>query len=114
MGYYWGVVDCILRCNEKRRERQSQKHLDCSRSEMLNGSSGGDDNESAGANLASSAELDCYRTMLYLVRYQCTTAFHTFFPATSKPCKGYHFWCAKGTPLPIFDRMYRVTFLMYH
>lgn len=29
-----------------------------------------------------------YRTLLYLAKYQCTTAFHTFFPATLKPCKG--------------------------
>lgn len=54
-----------------------------------------------------SVELDVYRTMLYLAKYQCTTAFHTFFPATTKPCKGYHFWCATGTPLPMFDRLVR-------
>lgn len=35
---------------------------------------------------------DVYRTILYLAKYQCTTAFHAFFPATVKPCKGYHFW----------------------
>jgi hypothetical protein len=35
--------------------------------------------------------MDCYRTILYLARYQCTTAFHAFFPTTIKPCKGYHF-----------------------
>lgn len=51
--------------------------------------------------------LDCYRTLLYLVRYHCTSGFHFFFPTRAKPCKGYHFWCAKGTPLPPFDRMYR-------
>lgn len=54
-----------------------------------------------------SIEMDCYRTILYLAKYQCTTAFHVFFPAATKPCKGYHFWCAFGTPLPIFDRMFR-------
>jgi hypothetical protein len=52
-------------------------------------------------------ELDVYRTILYLAKYQCTTVFQAFFPATLKPCKGYHFWCAIGTPLPIFDRMLR-------
>ena len=52
--------------------------------------------------------LDCYRTILYLARYQCTTAFHAFFPTTTRPCNGYHFWCAQGTaPLPIFDRAFR-------
>ena len=54
-----------------------------------------------------SVELDVYRTILYLAKYQCTTAFHSFFPATVKPCKGYHFWCAIGTPLPMFDRLIR-------
>lgn len=54
-----------------------------------------------------SAELDVYRTILYLAKYQCTTAFHAFFPAVTKPCKGYHFWCAIGTPSPIFDRLLR-------
>ena len=55
-----------------------------------------------------STEMDCYRTILYLARYQCTTAFHAFFPTTIKPCKGYHFWCAQGTaPMPIFDRAFR-------
>lgn len=55
-----------------------------------------------------SSSLDCYRTILYLARYQCTTAFHAFFPTTTRPCKGYHFWCAQGTtPLPIFDRAFR-------
>jgi len=53
-------------------------------------------------------ELDCYRSILYLARYQCTTAFHAFFPTTVRACKGYHFWCAQGTsPYPIFDRAFR-------
>lgn len=51
-------------------------------------------------------ELDVYRTVLYLAKYQCTSAFHAFFPATLKPCKGYHFWCPIA-PLSIFDRLYR-------
>jgi hypothetical protein len=57
--------------------------------------------------LSPSLELDIYRTIMYLSTYQCTTAFHSFFPAAMKPCKGYHFWCAIGTPLPIFDRLIR-------
>lgn len=51
-------------------------------------------------------EFECYRTLLYLSRYQCTTAFHNFFPSTSKVCKGYHFWCPNAT-ISIFDRMFR-------
>jgi hypothetical protein len=54
------------------------------------------------------SELECYRTLLYLSRYQCTAAFHTFFPTTSKVCKGYHFWCP-NTTISIFDRMFRDT-----
>lgn len=57
--------------------------------------------------LSPSLELDIYRTIMYLSTYQCTTAFHSFFPAAVKPCKGYHFWCAIGTPLPMFDRLIR-------
>jgi hypothetical protein len=52
------------------------------------------------------SELECYRTLLYLSRYQCTAAFHTFFPPTSKVCKGYHFWCP-NTTISLFDRMFR-------
>jgi len=63
--------------------------------------------ESASYMGAESVELDCYRTLLYLSKYQCTSVFHVFFPATAKPCKGYHFWCAIGTPLPIFDHLFR-------
>ena len=44
------------------------------------------------ASPSSSSGLDCYRTLLYLARYQCTTAFHAFFPTTTRACKGYHFW----------------------
>lgn len=50
--------------------------------------------------------VECYRTILYLAKYQCTSAFHAFFPATLKPCKGYHFWCPM-VPLPIFDHLFR-------
>jgi len=52
------------------------------------------------------AELCCYHTILYLSRYQCTSAFLRFFPATVKVCKGYHFWCANGIT-SIFDRLFR-------
>ena len=51
--------------------------------------------------------IDPYQTLLYLAKYQCTSAFHSFFPAVVKPCKGYHFWCAFGAPLPVFDRLFR-------
>jgi hypothetical protein len=56
--------------------------------------------------LRRGSNIDCYRTILYLAKYQCTSAFHAFFPATLKPCKGYHFWCPLA-PLPIFDRLFR-------
>jgi hypothetical protein len=56
--------------------------------------------------LRRGGNIDCYRTILYLAKYQCTSAFHAFFPATLKPCKGYHFWCPM-VPLPIFDRLFR-------
>lgn len=56
--------------------------------------------------LRQGGNIDCYRTILYLARYQCTSAFHAFFPATLKPCKGYHFWCPM-VPVPIFDRLFR-------
>ena len=51
-------------------------------------------------------ELECYQTLLYLTRYQCTSAFHKFFPATVRVCKGYHFWCPHSS-VTIFDRMFR-------
>jgi hypothetical protein len=95
------VVECVLRCNKRRRE------------EFGVGDSGSDVGApvdvlaASDTTLSLSVELDCYKTILYLAKYQCTTAFHTFFPAVAKPCKGYHFWCAIGTPLPIFDRLLR-------
>ncbi len=98
------VLDTILRCNKKRRANYSSTSID----------SGSDVNSSicrpessAVHALTPSMELDCYRTILYLAKYQCTSAFHVFFPTIAKPCKGYHFWCAIGTPLPIFDRLLR-------
>eukprot|EP00978_Attheya_sp_CCMP212_P000484 scaffold951_cov62-Attheya_sp.AAC.2 len=106
------VIECLLDCNKRRREtfvgleiRNANTHetdivstsmdLSIVASEM-NGSIG-----------TSSVELDCYRTILYLAKYQCTSVFHTFYPAAVKSCKGYHFWCIIGTPLPIFDRLFR-------
>jgi hypothetical protein len=53
------------------------------------------------------SELEVYRAVLYLAKYHCTTAFSAFFPATVKPCKGYHFWCAMGSPVSVFDRLWR-------
>ena len=57
----------------------------------------------------NNVEFECYRTALYLAKYQCTSAFHTFFPAVLKPCKGYHFWCPIA-PVPIFDRLLNEAF----
>ena len=48
--------------------------------------------EAPSLHITSPSGLDCYRTLLYLARYQCTTAFHAFFPTTTRACKGYHFW----------------------
>ena len=62
----------------------------------------------------TNGEVDYYRIIMYLARYQCTTAFHSFFPSSSKPCKGYHFWCAFGTPLPVFDRLFREAAALHH
>lgn len=76
------VIDCLLECNERRRivfsastkKGDSEKFVDETNADQQN------------------IEFDVYRTILYLAKYQCTTAFHSFFPATVKPCKGYHFW----------------------
>lgn len=97
------VVDCVLRSTQRRRDKFSPKKtgIDFFRTSSTGGGLAGD------ASLTPFVELECYRTMLYLAKYQCTTAFHVFFPASTKPCKGYHFWCAIGTPLTVFDRMFR-------
>jgi hypothetical protein len=76
---FYPAIEAVLQCNNDRRAKF-----------------GRDEN----------VELDCYRTLLYLTRYQCTSAFHKFFPTTSKTCKGYHFWCPNAT-VSIFDRMFR-------
>ncbi|KAL3782651.1 hypothetical protein HJC23_010160 [Cyclotella cryptica] len=106
------VVECILRRNLFRKPKQDArtKHG----SNMLNASfeSSGSvtysvGGESSEMQISPSVELDCYRTILYLARYHCLTAFHVFFPTFTKACKGYHFWCAQGTPWSIFDRAFR-------
>ena len=96
------VVDCALKCNSRRREKY--------------GNAGEEDKSEVNyaANflaaqdfdLSATCELDVYRTILYLAKYQCASAFHSFFPAVVKhPCKGYHYWCSTGSPSPIFDRL---------
>lgn len=60
------------------------------------------------AALSPTVELEIYRTVLYLAKYQCTSMFHAFFPASTKAhCKGYHSWCSNRIPLPMFDRLLR-------
>lgn len=105
------VVECIYQRNQSRKGIMFQGVNNNS----LNASfeSAGSAAFSLGVSTEASSslvsiELDCYRTVLYLARYQCTTAFHAFFPTTIRACKGYHFWCAQGTaPQPIFDRAFR-------
>mmetsp|Transcript_1926 Transcript_1926/g.2600 ORF Transcript_1926/g.2600 Transcript_1926/m.2600 type:complete len:352 (+) Transcript_1926:308-1363(+) len=76
---FYPAVEAVLQCNADRRARYG---------------------------LEKNTELECYRTLLYLSRYQCMSAFHKFFPTASKTCKGYHFWCPNAT-VSIFDRMFR-------
>ena len=78
---FYPAVEAVLQCNNDRRAKY-------------------------GTISERNVELDCYSTLLYLTRYQCTSAFHKFFPTTSKTCKGYHFWCPNST-VSIFDRMFR-------
>ena len=75
------VIECVLQRNIDRAERY-------------------------GPYDKSNTTLDCYKTLLYLTRYQCTSAFHRFFPGVVRPCKGWHFWCPTGT-VSVFDRMFR-------
>jgi len=98
------VVESALRNSNQRRRAEYGPPADA-RSDANGGSEIALSSE--GAVISPSLELDIYRTVLYfLAKYQCTTAFHTtFFPATLKPCKRYHYWCAIGIPLPIFDRL---------
>lgn len=93
------VLECVFRCNKRRMDEAREARNDMPVELGLT--------ESASFRDATSVELDYYRTLLYLAKYQCTSVFHVFFPETAKPCKGYHFWCAIGTPLPIFDHLFR-------
>ena len=76
---FYPAIEAVLQCNDDRRAKFGR---------------------------GNDVELECYLTLLYLTRYQCTSAFHKFFPTTSKTCKGYHFWCPNAT-VSIFDRMFR-------
>ena len=97
------VVECVLENNEKRKRKfGGLREVDSTSS-----SGRAHDARLTGEEDGIAVDLEVYRTILYLAKYQCTTAFHAFFPATIKPCKGYHFWCAIGQPLPIFDRLLR-------
>ena len=105
------VVECVIQRNQH-RETMKQLHASASLNTLSFESAStttftlGQYTEAS--TMPVSIEMDCYRTILYLARYQCTTAFHAFFPTTTKPCKGFHFWCAQGTaPMPIFDRAFR-------
>lgn len=98
------VVEEAIECNRRRRQQCSESPLNDTSSDVQCASSFA---QSSDGGWSSHSDIDIYRTLLYLAKYQCTTAFHTFFPATAKPCKGYHFWCANGTPIPTFDRLLR-------
>ena len=80
---FYPAVTQVIQCNTERRARYGR-----------------------GSRPSSGIELECYRSLLYLTRYHCTSAFHKFFPSTCKVCKGYHFWCPNST-VAIFDRMFR-------
>ena len=106
------VIECVCRCNENRQvgiERSSTNASESAAGSDVGTSSvfSSATNQSQSASVVVPIEFDCYRTLLYLARYQCTSAFHNFFPATAKACKGYHFWCVQGTPSPLFDRFFR-------
>jgi hypothetical protein len=102
------VVECVLERNRLRKQINSCTSLNNLSFESAGSASFHSGTSTEASTMPTSKELDCYRTILYLARYQCTTAFHAFFPTTTRPCKGYHFWCAQGTaPLPIFDRAFR-------
>jgi hypothetical protein len=117
------VVECLSRVNKRRRDKFNSSNSGVGSLPSSNVNAGGSDGASR-VSLAltpprsegndstalwsttthNSVEFECYRTALYLAKYQCTSAFHAFFPAVLKPCKGYHFWCPIA-PVPIFDRL---------
>ena len=109
------VIEILQECNQRRRHAFDRGGGgDQTRMDLQQSSSGVSGAASSSAtttvsdmdSMVRSFELDIYRTILYLAKYQCTTAFHTFFPATLKPCKGAHFWCPL-VPLPMLDRLLR-------
>ena len=116
------LVEVVLSCNIRRRDQydgaenedggsEANSAVNGSRNPMAHVLSASDTGARSMSSLASSSymtsELDVYRTVLYLAKYHCTTAFSAFFPSTMKPCKGYHFWCAIGSPVSMFDRLWR-------
>lgn len=116
------LVEAVLSCNNRRRDQydaaenedggsEVNSAVNASRNPMAHVLSASDAGARSMSSLASSSymtsELDVYRTVLYLAKYHCTTAFSAFFPSTMKPCKGYHFWCAIGSPVSMFDRLWR-------
>jgi hypothetical protein len=100
------VIECLLRCNKRRRDKYGALSMTTTSDSDVNSSLSLPADHGGESRAHVSVELDVYRTILYLAKYQCTTAFHAFFPATLKPCKGYHFWCPIA-PLPILDRLLR-------
>jgi DENN (AEX-3) domain/dDENN domain/uDENN domain len=97
------VLETAIRCNKRRRDAFNNNQVSIGFANVQSVTSSVAHGECA----TDSVELDIYKVLMYLAKYQCTSAFHAFFPATSKPCKGYHFWCAIGSPLPNFDRLFR-------
>jgi len=117
------VVECLASVNKRRRDKFNVGNssvgsvpssiVDAGGSDAASRSSlvlmpprseGNDSTALWSTTAHNNVEFECYRTALYLAKYQCTSAFHTFFPAVLKPCKGYHFWCPIA-PVPIFDRL---------
>ena len=105
------VVECVFQRNQHReamKQMASSAFLNNLSFESASTTTFSLGTSTEASHRPLSTEMDCYRTILYLARYQCTTAFHAFFPTAIKPCKGHHFWCAQGTaPMSIFDRAFR-------
>jgi hypothetical protein len=78
------VLECALRCAQRKKLNNTavENSIDMVRSMDTLSSMGLVDT-------VAYNELDVYQTVLYLAKYQCTSAFHVFFPAQTKPCKGY-------------------------
>ena len=79
------VIECVIQRNQH-RETMKQLHASASLNTLSFESAStttftlGQYTEAS--TMPVSIEMDCYRTILYLARYQCTTAFHAFFPTT--------------------------------